>query len=313
MSPNDQGAPRLHDPTATTAVIVHYGPAEPTVEQVAAVRQWATQVVVISNDGTPDEWYESDSVVRWVVPERNLGYGGAANASLSESDQPVVVVLNTDILIPPATAREACNVVLEGRADILGLRMNSADGDFLAGAGSLSRWLLRGRMRDSTESVQYCQWVTGAAIFISRECLEHVKFDERFFLGWEDVDFCLRASDDGYETAVLGADGVVHEGGKVIGSPRWYYYAARNPIWFLRWRRGRLLSTVLAMRLIGLLARVALADLVKRRGWSRSRLMRLGIWHGMVLDLPPGDAAFAWEPIEVPVGRGFADACDPGS
>lgn len=307
LTPTDDWASRSHEPAAVTAVIVHFGSPEPTVTQVAAVRQWAAQIVVIANDGTVDRWYGSDSVVRWVVPDRNLGYGGAANAALAQSDQPIVVILNTDISIPPATAREACRIVLEGRAGVLGLRMSRSNGEFLSGAGSLSRLLLLRRMQEPNESLQYCQWVTGAAMFVSRECLGQIRFDERFFLGMEDVDFCLRAVQRGYKTAVLRAPGVVHEGGKVIGSTRWYYYAARNPIWFLRGRRGRLWSTVLAVRSIAFLARVATADLIKRRSWARSRLMGLGIWHGLVLDPPPYAAPFEWEPVQVPAGRRVAD------
>lgn len=299
LTPTLDGGSGPPAPMPATAVVVHYGDSEPTLAQVAAVRQWASQVVVIANDGTADSWYESDSAVRWVVPDRNLGYGGAANAAMAESDQPLVVVLNTDISIPLATARDACEVVLEGRAGIVGLRMSRANGDFLSGAGSLSGPLLLGRMHEPADSLEFCQWVTGAAMFVSRECLEQVRFDERFFLGIEDVDFCLRARDHGYRTAVLGAPGVVHEGGKVIGSARWYYYSARNPIWFLRSRRRWPLVVALEARKVILLARVVMADLLKGRGWERSRLMALGIWHGVILHPRAGAPPFAWEPVEV--------------
>lgn len=283
-----------------TAAIVHYGATAPTLKQILAVREWASEVVVVANDGTADRWFTTDPSVRWVVPVRNLGYGGAANAAFRESEQPVVALLNTDISIPPDVAREACAAVLDGKAEIVGLSMRRPSGQFLSGAGSLSRFLLIGAMREPSDRLQYCQWVTGAAMFIASECLEKTRFDERYFLGVEDADFCLRAAELGFRTAVAGAPGTVHEGGSVIGPTRWFYYSARNPIWLVRSRRGRLVSIAVACRLGVLLVRVLAADVMKRRGYARSRLMGQGIWHGLILDPAPGDPPFEWEPIEVP-------------
>lgn len=290
----------MRDLLPATAVIVHYGPLGPTMAQIFAVKQWARQVVVVANDGSADPLNDSDPTVRWITPSRNLGYGGAANASLLASDQAILVLLNSDITMPADVARQACGVVLDGQVGIVGLRMNAASNTFLSGAGTLSRFLLLGQMREPTTPLQDCEWVTGAAMFISRQCLEQVRFEERYFLGVEDIDFCVRASEQGYRTAVLSRPGVIHDDGKVIGATRWYYYSIRNPIWFLRARRGLPLASLLVSRALLLLGRVAIADLCKRRGWARSKLMALGILHGAIRYLPPGSPPFPWEPVEVP-------------
>ena len=290
-----------------TAVIVHYGAVGPTLAQVECVRKWTSEIVVVANDGSGDEWYAADPIVSWVVPQRNLGYGGAANLAGRLTDQLVVAILNTDIEIPVEVAEEACQAVSKGDASIVGLRMGNSKGEFLSGAGFVSRFLSLGRMREPTSRFQDCQWVSGAAMFMSRECLGQVRFEEHFFLGMEDLDFCLRAGTMGFKTAVLGSSGVIHEGGRVIGSARWYYYSARNPIWFLRSKRGRLYAVTLAVYFSMLLARVLMADVIKRRGHDRARLMALGIWHGLVLEPLPGDSPFPWEPVKVPSERWGGD------
>lgn len=125
-----------------------------------------------------------------------------------------------------------------------------------------------------------------------------MRFDERFFLGCEDLDLCLRARAGGWLTGVVGDPGVVHESGSIIGSERWYYYAARNPVWLCRQHRNVWWAGVLAARHMASLPRILVADLVKRRGFVRSRATAVGIWHGLVL-FPKGlSRPYEWEPIE---------------
>lgn len=280
-----------------TVIIVHYGGPERTLDQVRRVRDWARQVVVVSNDGVEDQWFESDRAICWRVPSRNLGYGGGVNFAMQFASEPVVAVLNTDIVVPETVARRACGVVLKGMAAVVGLAMHRPDGRFLSGAGSLSRCLRLGRMSEPEQDLTYCEWVTGAAMFVSLPLLEEIGFDERYFLGMEDVDLCVRASRKGLRVAVLNDGDVIHDSGAVVGAARWYYYTTRNPIWFLRTERNLAWSLVLALRACALLARVLVADIVLRRGLSRSRLMALGVWHGLSLNPAPGSAPQLWEPV----------------
>lgn len=285
-----------------TVVIVHYGDTQATIDQVGRVSRWATQVVVVSNDGVKDQWFRSDPAVSWIVAPRNLGYGGAVNFVATSITTPVVAVLNTDLIVPDSAAREACWVISAGLAAIVGFTMRQPSGAFLSGAGALSRTLRLASTREPSHHLAYCEWATGAAMFMSSDCLTSVRFDERYFLGMEDVDFCVRAARKGMRTCVLTVDGVVHEGGAVIGAARWYYYSTRNPIWFLRTERGEPWHLLLVLRECFLLSRVLVADIVRRRGSTRSRLMMRGIWHGLTLDPAPGSGPYSWEPIEVELG-----------
>jgi hypothetical protein len=67
-------------------------------------------------------------------------------------------------------------------------------------------------------------WVPGASMLIRRAVLEQIGlFDEKFFLYYEDVDFCLRAHKAGWETWYAPASRVQHFSGassKLHAAPR---------------------------------------------------------------------------------------------
>jgi GT2 family glycosyltransferase len=79
--------------------------------------------------------------------------------------------------------------------------------------------------------------------FVSREVLQRVLFDERFFTYFIDIDFCYRVHEAGYSVLQLFSSTIDHEEGQVVvrgGRPRFYiepwrlYYLARNGGWVFR-------------------------------------------------------------------------------
>lgn len=82
------------------------------------------------------------------------------------------------------------------------------------------------------------QYVPNCAVLISRAAIETIgPFDERYFIGTEDVDWCLRAGDRGFRCLVIGEPLVRHKvsistgiRGLNVLSPRQAYYYARGAI-----------------------------------------------------------------------------------
>ncbi len=62
--------------------------------------------------------------------------------------------------------------------------------------------------------------VSGAFMFIRKSVFDHIKFDNRFFLYLEDVDFCIRAKRYGYQTYLLPYIAGFHKAGS--SSPNQY-------------------------------------------------------------------------------------------
>jgi GT2 family glycosyltransferase len=89
-------------------------------------------------------------------------------------------------------------------------------------------------------------WIDGAAMLVRAEAREEVGlFDDRFFLIWDEVDWCVRATNAGWRLALCPAVLVQHRrSSSFAGSRKGTYYYWRNlylvcrlhaPSWW-RWR-----------------------------------------------------------------------------
>ena len=100
-------------------------------------------------------------------------------------------------------------------------------------------------------------WVTGAFMCIRRRTFEEVGgFDERFFMYWEDADFCRRAAAIGWHTAFVPSVSVSHLTGRASRHvPIRSLVAFHRSVFYYYWKHGglvaRVLSPVVALGLLG--------------------------------------------------------------
>jgi N-acetylglucosaminyl-diphospho-decaprenol L-rhamnosyltransferase len=128
---------------------------------------------------------------------------------------PWVLLLNPDVTVPDgfldealATARRLSET--DPQAGVVGFRLRNRDGSGQASAGPFPTLLgtvagmvlprSRRKCRHlAAEGKQEVDWVTGGCLLVRRDCFEQLGgLDETFFLYYEDVDFCRRASDAGW-------------------------------------------------------------------------------------------------------------------
>lgn len=80
-------------------------------------------------------------------------------------------------------------------------------------------------------------YVSGAAMLIKKEVFEEIgKLDEKYFFGWEDVDFCFKAQKAGFETWLVPQSVIEHKISGTIkgGSLEKIYYNLRNNLLFIK-------------------------------------------------------------------------------
>jgi hypothetical protein len=105
-------------------------------------------------------------------------------------------------------------------------------------------------------TAQSVDGVSGCLMLVRREVFDACGlFDEDYFFGFEDLDFCLKARRAGFATVLAGMATVYHEGGRSIGagSPRRFYFAARNHLLMARRAEpsaGRLVSLFRASSIV---------------------------------------------------------------
>ena len=176
-------------------------------------------VIVVDNgstDGAPEMVRGAFPHVHLIRASGNVGFGAGNNLGIAESRSELVLLLNPDTLVPagaidsliaalrahPESAAVAPRLVDgAGRAELSFGPMPSPWGEAwqkLIGAGHARRtWPIYPWVEAMTRRDRTVAWVSGACLLIRRaDALAVGLFDERYFLYWEDVDFCaaLRAA-----------------------------------------------------------------------------------------------------------------------
>lgn len=158
----------------------------------------------------------------------NKGYGAAINDAHRRTNSDYLLALNADILPRPGFWRRLGEVVAElstpgaARVGVVGFRLFNPEGTFQGSAGqfpTLSR-ILAGMMRPRAERKYLSlpldrpsdvDWLTGADLLLRRECLRDLEgFDERYFMYYEDVDYCRRSRSAGWRVVYDPRPELVH-------------------------------------------------------------------------------------------------------
>lgn len=263
------------------AIIVSYGSTDAAVTlatELAGAVGWS--VAVVANDLVERPRTLPNEVI-WLVPGRNLGYGAAYNFATRAMNVDVFALLNVDIEINVKVLTHCAQVVHDDPTiGVLSPSLTHANGERQATCGYVTRFGTTRALPSPRGTLEPYVWVTGAAMFVSRSVAARISMDGSYFLGCEDVDFCLRVAKSGSIVVCDGSVSLVHHRSQSIGG-WWAYYSARNAIWFGREYAGRLGWSF--QLLLGLLRlpRILTADVLKRRSLKSSRLHVLGLKHGL--------------------------------
>ena len=207
------------------------------LQRLAEVAPTARRILVDNEagDGSGVDAPDDTAVVRL---SENRGFAGGANAGLArafDDGAAHAVLLNDDVLVEPGcieSARRRRRAMAARRRRASKARRASRS----AGQSSSSK---RGFGRHVDGASDY---LTGACLCISRGAWEAVgPFDEKLFLYYEDVDWCLRARALGVPLTVALKARATHSGGASSGGERgetWAYYSTRNRLWVLEQQRG---------------------------------------------------------------------------
>jgi len=234
------------------AILVHHRTPEDTalsVRSLFASHRRLDEVIVVNNDDDDDGsgrfLQECRSEVVWLETGRNLGFSGGVNVGIRSAGTrgaEAVLLVNSDVIVPPdCLERMEHTIAQDPSTGIVGpIVVSSREPDRIASMG-ISYNPTTGRMRHlgfgaSRQGIgatppRDVPAVSGCLMLIRQSVFEHVGlFDEDFFFGFEELEFCFRARRAGFATVLATAATAFHEGSRSIGSssPRRLYFAARN-------------------------------------------------------------------------------------
>ena len=227
----------------------------------------------------------------------NLGYAGGINvcfaAIAAEGRYDAVWILNPDTE-PHADAMEALRRHQEaGGYGIVGSRLVRTPSGTIQLYGARWRAMIArgfniglGQAADHQPDVAAIErdldYVAGASMYAPRAYVEEVgPFDERYFLYYEETDWCFRRG--GHALGYAHDSIVLHAHGSTIGSsvsrkhrsPLAVYLDERNKLLFTRRFRPSLYPVVAATTL------VLTAQYLKARAWRNWQVALAGWWAGI--------------------------------
>jgi GT2 family glycosyltransferase len=163
-----------------------------------------------------------------VRSERNLGFAGGVNAAVAHSKAPFVALINNDVILDDdwlATVLEA----MDGRTAAVQTILRTESGG-IDGAGID---ISNGTYRQTRGGEAW--GVSATATLYRRELL---RFDERFFAYYEDVELCARLHEAGWQTKVVQAAKATHKGSRSAKHVQARYLRTRNRYWVARLHPG---------------------------------------------------------------------------
>ena len=239
------------DSLGVTVVIVSYRTPDLTMAAVqGALAAGAPEVVVVDNDSGDStvarlETLDDPRLIVVTRPE-NGGFGVAANAGARRATTDTLIFLNSDATLSAAALAALRDEIglFQGRC-VAGPRLIDRNGVVQPSAGLLpgpvdltvralglnilARYLTRvpvlkaaiGRSRLAAEYGSALtasrpfdtSMVSGACCAIGKAAFSELGFDERFFLYFEDADFCRRARRAGMHVRYVPDAVVTHIGG----------------------------------------------------------------------------------------------------
>jgi N-acetylglucosaminyl-diphospho-decaprenol L-rhamnosyltransferase len=229
--------PRSAAPTAAiSVVIVNFCQWKNTARLIRQLRHselmksGGAQVVVVDN-GSPHHSavlrLQKMRGVRIVYAGRNLGFATGVNRGVASSDGEWILLLNPDVTVGDGfldDALLAAEKLIRKRpaTGIVGLKLENRDGSTQPSCGPLPtlantlagifspRWKRKCRPLPDGEQARV-PWATGGCLLVHRDCFRMLGgFDERFFLYYEDVDLCKRATQAGFEVWFVPSASAVH-------------------------------------------------------------------------------------------------------
>ena len=287
-------------------VVLNWNGKEDTLECLASLDQleYPNYSVVVVDNGSSDDSVNAISKLRPNITilqtGSNLGYAGGNNVGIEyalDHGADYVLILNNDVVVAPDLLTEfmnAANLLPDG--SVLGAKLYSYDQPdtlcSLAGrwnSASSSFDYIGRNQKDGPlfEGMLQVDYVIGCALFTSANTFRDVgMLDEKFFLNYEETDWCYRARAKGYKCVVIPKAKLWHKVSSSFGgsdSPVHTYFMTRNELIWAKKHLPRSIRIKLHKRSIDTIRRIlfpqfvcssAELPLAKRWIWSFSSWLK---------------------------------------
>jgi GT2 family glycosyltransferase len=264
--------------TNWAACIVYYQDQESLLNLLESLEQQSlkpSQVFITDNNSDQSLALRNYSFpVQITKLDENKGFAAGANVALknaSSNDFNNLMLLSQDVILDSSSAEQMVAELNRSKGIVFPTMYNRNTNQIFSKGGSVNK--ISGSIKLSTSiTPKNSEWADGSCLVFTKEVFNSVNgFYEKFFMYFEDVDFCYRAKYKGFA--------LKHVDTKVSQTPKGPnpLFRSRNSVIFAR-RTGSILlkSSVTKRNILGaflLFARLRLTDSKNRfkgviQGWK---------------------------------------------
>jgi GT2 family glycosyltransferase len=189
-------------------IILHYGNLSTTKECLANLAKKIDHHQVILVNNTQDIISDLAKIIKGtkiINNAKNLGFAKGVNQGirLAQKDKSVThfFLMNNDLSLSSGSFNQLLLTFTKFKPAGIVSPVLQHQGGYDWG-GKYNRWTGMVKHKNwvnKPKTIQTVEHVAGAAMLITRDLIDKIGlFDERFFLYFEDLDFCLRAKAAGY-------------------------------------------------------------------------------------------------------------------
>ncbi|MEA1926328.1 MAG: glycosyltransferase family 2 protein [Patescibacteria group bacterium] len=222
--------------------------------------------IIVADSATEEDSYdvmrECFFDIKFLPNQTNVGFGKLVNSMLKIAKGKFYFIINADIIIKNNAVETLVRFLKENDdVGIVGPKLINFDntvqqscfkfylpftvlcrrtflGRFPFAKKHLEKFLMK--HEQETQDVIEADWIMGSAMMASKKAVDEVGlFDERFFMYFEDVDWCWRFWEKGYKVVYLSKVRVFHYHGQASASKN-----TLNSIFFNRYARIHIISGI---------------------------------------------------------------------
>lgn len=215
------------------------------------VKEWKIEIIVVDNastDESPEMVKKEFPKARLIVNKENLGFAKAVNQGIKQATGEYIFLLNPDSEVKSDALTTLVKFAQKHpEAGVIGAKLLNPDSSiqpsiyhfptiwraikeyWFGQKGAYEKYAVTASDAVSVEAV------TGAAMLIPRKTIEKVGLlDERYFLYFEDLDFCRRVQRAGLKVYYLPQAEIIHRHGESaakVGSQAYHWLCQSSKIY----------------------------------------------------------------------------------
>ena len=221
-----------------TIVIPSYNTKRYTLDCVKSIleniKNISHEIIIVDNNSTDgsgeilNKFIKGRKNIYLLVNKKNLGFAKAVNQGIKKARGEYVLLLNSDTKIKKGSIKKLLDFVKKNKnVGVVAPRLINGKGEVQASVFHFPGiwpaikefWLGKkgnyGQYVPKSSSPITVDAVVGAAFLITPQALKKVGFfDERYFMYFEDLDYCRRVWKKGLKVYYLPASEIVHYHGK---------------------------------------------------------------------------------------------------